>query len=48
VREGVTFMTEEVRRYGVVAALLDGKMTNGEAAGALGLSVRQVKRIRGE
>lgn len=45
-REGVTFMTEDVRRYGVVAALLDGKMTNGEAAGALGLSVRQVKRIK--
>jgi hypothetical protein len=28
-KKGVTFMTEEVRRYGVVAALLDGRMTNG-------------------
>jgi len=39
-------MTEEVRRYGVVAAALDGKMTNGEAAAALGVSLRQVKRIK--
>lgn len=46
-RKGVTFMTEDMRRYGVIAALLDGKMTNREAAGALGLSVRQVKRIKG-
>jgi transposase len=41
-------MTKEVRRYGVVAAVLDGRMTNGEAAAALGISVRQVKRIKGK
>jgi transposase len=46
VREGVTFMTKDMRRYGVIAALLDGRMTNRDAAGALGLSVRQVKRIK--
>jgi transposase len=40
-------MTEEVRRYGVVAALLDGRMTNREAAAALGVSVRQIQRIKG-
>ena len=45
-RKGVTFMTEELRRYGVVAGLLDGKMTNGEAAAALGVSLRQLKRIK--
>jgi Trp operon repressor len=48
VRKGVTFMTEEVRRYGVVSALLEGKMTNREAAEAIGVSIRQVKRIRGK
>ncbi len=41
-------MMEEVRRYGVVTALLDGRMTNGEAAAALDVSVRQVKRIKGK
>jgi len=41
-------MTEEVKRYSVIAALLDGRMTNGEAAGALDVSVRQVKRIKGK
>lgn len=40
-------MTEEVRRYGVIAALLDGRMTNVEAAAALGISVRQLQRIKG-
>ena len=40
-------MEEEVRRYGVIAALLERKMTNGEAAAVLGVSVRQVKRIKG-
>jgi transposase len=47
VRKGVTFMTEEVRRYGVISALLEGRMTNDEAAGALNMSVRQVQRIKG-
>ena len=37
-------MTEEVRRYGVVAAALDGRMMNGEAAAALGVSLRQLQR----
>ena len=41
-------MTEEVRRYGVIAELLEGRMTNGEAAAALALSVRQIKRIKGK
>jgi transposase len=41
-------MEDEVRRYGVIAALLDGKMTNPEAAAVLGVSVRQVKRIKGK
>jgi transposase len=39
-------MTEEVRRYDVVAALLGGRMTNGDAAAALGISARQIKRIK--
>ncbi len=45
-RKGVIFMTEDVRRYGVIAAVLEGKMTNREAAGAIGISLRQVKRIK--
>jgi len=40
-------MEEEVRRYGVIEAVLGGRMTNQEAASALGLSIRQVKRIKG-
>ena len=39
-------MTEEVKRYGVIAATLEGKMTNREAAGVLGISTRQVKRLK--
>lgn len=38
-------MMEQVGRYSVVAALNEGKMTNGEAAVALGISVRQTQRI---
>lgn len=45
-KKGVMFMTEEVKRYGVIAAALEGKMTNREAAAAMGVSIRQVKRIR--
>jgi transposase len=41
-------MEEEVRRYGVVRALLEGKMTNQEAAAVLDVSVRQMKRIKGK
>ena len=47
-KKGVTFMEEEARRYGVMAALLEGKMTNGEGAAVLGVSVRQIKRIKGK
>ena len=39
-------MIEEVRRYGVIAALNAGKMTNTDAAAALGMSVRQIQRIK--
>jgi len=46
VKKGVTFMTEEVRRYGVITAVLDGRMKSIEAAAALGISVRQIKRIK--
>ncbi len=34
-RKGVTFMLKEVKRYGVIAATLQGKMSNREAAAAL-------------
>jgi len=37
---------EDMKRYSVVRAVMDGKMTNGEGAAALGLSVRQLKRIK--
>lgn len=40
-------MTEEVRRYGVISAANESRMTNGEAAATLGLSVRQIQRIKG-
>lgn len=36
----------EARRLGLVQAALQGKVTNGEAAAALGLSVRQFRRLR--
>ena len=42
---GVTFTMEDMKRYSVVRAVMDRKMTNSEGAGALGLSVRQLKRI---
>lgn len=46
-KKGVTFMIEEVRRFSVVEAAMAGKMTCREAAAALGISVRQFKRIKG-
>lgn len=46
--EGVTFTMEDMKRYGVVRAVMDGKMTNGEGAAALDLSIRQFKRIKGK
>lgn len=45
VRRRVVFMAEEVRGYGVIAAANERKVTNGEAAAALGLSVREIQRI---
>ena len=34
------------RRLGLIQAALQGRITNGEGAQALGLSVRQFKRLR--
>ena len=45
-KRGVTLTMEEVRRYNVIRSLLEGKSANREAALALGLSVRQVKRVK--
>lgn len=39
-------MIGEIKRYGVIAATLDKKMTNREAAAVLGMSIRQVKRLK--
>ena len=47
-KKGVTFMIKEVRRFSVVEAAIKGKMTCREAAAALGISVRQFKRIKGK
>ena len=47
-REGVIFTMEEVKRYGVIKALLEGKMSNEEAALALGICVRQIQRLKQE
>ncbi len=44
--EGVTFTMGETIRYGVIQALLEKRMKNTEAALALGLSIRQVQRIK--
>lgn len=43
---GVTFTMEDMKRYSVVKAVMDGKMTNSEGAAALDLSVRQIKRVK--
>jgi len=42
----VTFTMREIKRYGVIQALLEKKMTNKQAAIALNLSCRQIKRIK--
>ena len=42
----VTFTMSEIKRYGVIKALLENKVTNKEAARALNLSSRQIKRIK--
>ena len=44
--EGVTFTMGETIRYGVIQALLEKRMKNTEAALALGLSIRQLQRIK--
>lgn len=44
--EGVTFTMEDMKRYGVVTAVMDGRMTARDGAAALGLSIRQLKRIK--
>ena len=41
-----TFTMKEVTRYSVIQSLLERKMVNREAALCLGLSMRQVQRIR--
>ena len=38
--------SKEARRPGLVQAAIAGKVTNAEAAQALGLSVRQFRRLR--
>lgn len=44
--KGVKITMEEAKRYDVINAVLDGKMTNREASGAVGLSERQIKRLK--
>jgi transposase len=41
-----TFTMKEVTRYRLMQSLLEGKMVNKDAASALRLSVRQIKRIK--
>jgi transposase len=43
---GVTFTMKDMKRYSVVKAVMDKKMTNSEGAAALDCSVRQLKRIK--
>lgn len=42
----VTFTMKELKRYGVIQSLMAKKMTNAEAAACLGLSTRQIIRIK--
>lgn len=43
---GIVFRVSEAKRFGVVKAALEGKMSTKDAAVLLGLSTRQVKRIK--
>jgi len=43
---GETFTLQETMRYGIIKALHKKKMTNNEAALAMGCSKRQVQRIK--
>ena len=45
-RGEVTFTMKEMTRYSVIQSLLERKMVNREAAQAIGLSLRQVQRIK--
>lgn len=45
-KEYITMTKEQFRRYQVVQAAIDGKVTVSEAAQALGLSTRQIKRLK--
>ena len=45
-RGDATFTVKEMTRYSIVQSLLEGKMVNTEAVLALGLSLRQVQRMR--
>ncbi len=45
-KTGVKFTMKETIRYGVIEALIRGSMTNAEAADCLGLSKRQIQRIK--
>ena len=40
------FTLEDAKRYGVIEALIEGKMTNSEAADARNLSKKQVQRMK--
>lgn len=42
----VTLTVAQVQRYEVVLAAIEGRMTNAEAASALGRSIRQVQRLK--
>jgi len=42
----VTFTMGEMKRYGVIQALLEKKMTAGEVSLALNVSTRHIKRIK--
>lgn len=42
----MSFTTREQEKITVITALLQGKITNGEAAKKLGLSIRQIQRVK--
>lgn len=45
-KEKVTLTRAELKKVLVVEKILDGRMTNAEGAAVLGLSVRQVIRLK--
>lgn len=42
----VRLTVEQAKQYGAIEAAIDGRLTNGQVADALGLSVRQVQRLK--